>query len=141
MTKIPCYKILLLSNFVDTIQTRRMYHIGGQKGSVQVRQIRGRGLPPMLAKRHFCLHNNPRLGSKIFGAKPQKFGAGGAVLENYGQMILGSLELPKCFAVKNCRKFLKVLGRFSVIQLADPLLKFFLRIISSFIFNCPLHYS
>ena len=29
----------------------------------------------------------PRLGDKIFGAKPPKFGAEGAVLENFGQIL------------------------------------------------------
>ena len=42
----------------------------------------------MLAKRHFLPPPNmPRLGGKIFGAKPQKFGAVGAFLENFGQIF------------------------------------------------------
>ena len=42
----------------------------------------------MLAKRHFLPPPNmPTLEGKIFGAKPQKFYAVGAFLENFGQIF------------------------------------------------------
>ena len=57
----------------------------------QGRQIRGAGglaPPPMLAKSHFLPPPNmPKLGGKNFGARRQKICAGGAFLEDFGQIF------------------------------------------------------
>ena len=44
--------------------------------------------PPMLAEGHFLPPQIFEVGGKILGAKPPKFGAGGAVLENFGRIFV-----------------------------------------------------